>query len=67
MPKALTMREREVLKLVAMGKRNREIGQILHISESTVEDYRCRAMLKLNLNSVVEVVRYAVRTHLIEA
>jgi DNA-binding NarL/FixJ family response regulator len=67
MSKPLTSRELEVLKLVVLGKENREIGQLLRISTRTVEAHRSRVMLKLNLTSLAGLVRYAVRANLIEA
>jgi DNA-binding NarL/FixJ family response regulator len=66
MSKPLTPRELEVLKLVAEGKENRQIAQLLQISARTVEGHRSRAMLKLNLKSLAELVMYAVRSNLIE-
>jgi DNA-binding CsgD family transcriptional regulator len=60
-------REMEVVKLLAEGKSNKEIGTILQLSTRTVETYRARIMIKLNVHSVAEVVRYAVRSGLVEA
>jgi DNA-binding NarL/FixJ family response regulator len=62
----LTMREREIVGLVAEGHRGKEIAQMLGISLKTVETHRAAAMRKLDLRSVAEVVRYAVRTKLIK-
>jgi DNA-binding CsgD family transcriptional regulator len=59
-------REKEVLRRVAEGMSNQAICQALKISVRTVESHRSRIMLKLNLASVVELVRYAVRNHLID-
>jgi DNA-binding CsgD family transcriptional regulator len=59
-------REKQILRMVADGKSNQAIGQILKISVRTVEAHRSRVMLKLNLASVVELVRYAVRNHLVD-
>jgi DNA-binding CsgD family transcriptional regulator len=67
MSKPLSARELEVLKQVAEGKENREIAQIMGISVRTVEAHRARAMLKLKLTSVADVVKYAIREHLVEA
>ena len=58
----LSPREREVLKLIASGLSNKAIAQTLNISPKTVETHRNRLMTKLNLHSVAELVRYAVRT-----
>jgi DNA-binding NarL/FixJ family response regulator len=63
---SLTMREREIVRLVAEGHRGKEIAQMLGISLKTVETHRAAAMRKLGLRSVAEVVRYAVRTKLIK-
>jgi two-component system response regulator NreC len=67
MPKPLTSRELQVLRLIVDGKENREIAERLMISVRTVETHRSRLMLKLNLTTVAGLVRYAVRTQLIEA
>jgi DNA-binding NarL/FixJ family response regulator len=58
----LSPREREVLKLIASGLSNKAIARELGISPKTVETHRGRVMTKLNLHSVAELVRYAVRT-----
>jgi PAS domain S-box-containing protein len=62
----LSAREREVTALLAIGKTNKEIATILLISARTVESHRARIMLKLDLHSLSELVRYAVRIHLIQ-
>jgi DNA-binding NarL/FixJ family response regulator len=62
----LTPREQEVVKLVAEAHTNREIGEILHLSEKTVENHRGNAMRKLGMRDRVELVRYAIRRGLIE-
>jgi DNA-binding CsgD family transcriptional regulator len=61
----LSAREREVAALLANGKSNKQIGTMLAISTRTVESHRARIMLKLDLHSMSELVRYAVRSHLI--
>jgi PAS domain S-box-containing protein len=63
---ALSARERDVLALLANGKANKEIATILNISTRTVESHRARIMLKLDLHSVTDLVRYAVRSNLIQ-
>jgi DNA-binding NarL/FixJ family response regulator len=63
----LTRREREVLQLVAEGKSNKEIGAALNITTKTAETHRARVMAKLSLHSVADLVRYAIRNHVIEA
>lgn len=62
---SLSDREREVFQLVAEGKVNKEIAQILSISVSTVETHRAHIMEKLDLHSAAEVILYAVRKGLI--
>ena len=63
----LTAREQEILKLIAEGHRGKNIALILGISKKTVDTHRTSAMRKLQLQSVAEVVRYAVREKLIHA
>jgi len=58
--KGLTDRERLALKLVAEGKKNREIAECMNISIKTVEKHRANVMRKLNLGSVIELAEYAV-------
>jgi DNA-binding NarL/FixJ family response regulator len=60
-------RERQVLRFLADGKSSKEIGSILDISTRTVESYRARIMLKLDLHSTAALVRYAIRTNIVEA
>ena len=62
----LTAREREILRLIAQGRRSREIAQMLGVSVRTVETHRAAGMRKLHLHSVAEVVRYAIREQLIQ-
>ena len=57
----LSEREKDVLRLVALGDTNREIAERLYLSVRTVETYRARLMEKLNLKSRGELVRYALR------
>ena len=59
--KKLSRREKEVLRLVALGDTNREIAARLYLSVRTVETYRSRIMEKLDLRSRGELVRYALR------
>jgi DNA-binding NarL/FixJ family response regulator len=63
----LTPREREIIQLLAQGHRNKKIAEELGISVKTVETHRTTVMRKLGVSSVVDLVRYAVRNHLIEA
>jgi DNA-binding NarL/FixJ family response regulator len=63
----LTPREREVLQLLAEGKSNKEVAEILQISVKTAETHRANIMLKLDFHSVTELVRYAVRNKIIQS
>jgi DNA-binding CsgD family transcriptional regulator len=63
----LSPRERQILCLLADGKSNKEIGSALDISSRTVECYRARIMLKLDLHSTAALVRYAIRNKIVEA
>ena len=54
------------MKLVAEAHTNKEIAEILHLSEKTVENHRSNAMRKLGMRDRVELVRYAIRKGLIE-
>ena len=62
----LTSREREVLQSIAEGKTNKEIASALNLSVYTVESHRGRIMEKLNLHSTGELVRFALRSGLID-
>ena len=61
----LSARERQVLELVAQGRSNNEIGQQLGLSPKTIARHRERIMNRLNLHSRTELVKFAIRTHLI--
>ncbi len=61
----LTTREREVLQLIAEGKSNKEIANLLNLSLYTVETHRTHILQKLNLHSVPELILYAVRKGII--
>lgn len=63
----LTAREQLVVKLVAEGYSNKGISAILNLSIKTTEAHRAAAMRKLEVNSTAGLVRYAVRTGLVEA
>jgi DNA-binding NarL/FixJ family response regulator len=56
----LTMREREVLKLFAEGKRTKEIAEALYISPYTVRRHRANIMEKLDINNLADLVKYAI-------
>lgn len=61
----LSRREREVIKLIALGHSSKEIGRLMGISPRTVDTYRSRLMGKLGLHTLADVVRYAVRTGMV--
>ncbi|MES2407393.1 MAG: response regulator transcription factor [Pseudomonadota bacterium] len=62
----LTPREREILCLLAQGKRSTEIARQLYIAVSTVDVHRRNIMNKLDLHNIAELTQYAIRTKLIE-
>jgi DNA-binding NarL/FixJ family response regulator len=62
----LSMREREVLQLIAEGKNAKEIGGILGVSSKTAESHRANIMQKLHLSEVAGLVRYAIREGLVQ-
>ncbi|MCC7236212.1 MAG: response regulator transcription factor [Bryobacterales bacterium] len=61
----LSSREREVLQMIAEGKTNKEIANILNLSVYTVEAHRGKIMEKLNLHNTGDIVRFALRNGLI--
>jgi two-component system, NarL family, response regulator NreC len=63
----LTARERLLVKLVAEGKRNKEIAEQLQVGVKSVETYRARLMQKLGCASTADLTRYAVREKVVEA
>jgi two-component system response regulator NreC len=62
----LSLRERQVLELVAHGSNNQQIGQQLELSPKTIARHRERIMHKLNMHSRTELVKFAIRTGLIQ-
>jgi two-component system response regulator NreC len=62
----LTDREREILRLIANGHSNREIGELLVISINTAEAHRGHIMQKLNLHTRAALVKYAIKSGLID-
>ena len=60
-----TQREMQIIRLLAAGKANKEIAMELGMSVRTVETHRPKIMLKLGLNSLPQIVQYAVRNDLI--
>ena len=63
----LTPRGQDVVKLIAEAYTNKQIGEILKVSEKTVESHRANVLAKLGMRDRVELVRYAIRRGLIEA
>lgn len=63
----LTSRETQILQLLAEGRSNKEVANILDISVKTVETHRTNIMRKLGVHSVVELVRYAIKNEIIQA
>jgi DNA-binding NarL/FixJ family response regulator len=63
----LSSREKAVVQLIAEGKTNKQIADILSISTKTVETHRAAAMGKLNLDTTAALIRYAIRNGLAEA
>lgn len=61
----LSRREKEIFQVLASGKSNREIADLLYISVTTVETHRNNIFQKLNLHSLAELILYAVRKGLI--
>jgi DNA-binding NarL/FixJ family response regulator len=57
--KKLSTREVEVLKLLSIGKKNKDIAQELGINEKTVSTYKTRLMKKLNVNNLVDLINQA--------
>ncbi|MDM7914871.1 MAG: response regulator transcription factor, partial [Candidatus Eisenbacteria bacterium] len=58
---ALSAREREVLQLIAEGKSTREIAALLSVGVKTVETHRRQIMIKLQMSSVADLTKYAIR------
>ena len=61
----LTDREREVLQLLAEGRSNKDVANLLGLSVTTIETHRTNMMQKLGLHSTAEIVLYAVRKRII--
>jgi DNA-binding NarL/FixJ family response regulator len=62
----LTAREREIVQLLAEGKSNKAVAANLGVSLRTVEGHRARLLRKLGLDSLAGLVRYAIRSHIIQ-
>jgi DNA-binding NarL/FixJ family response regulator len=63
----LTEREREVLRLLALGHTNQEISKLIYVSVRTAETHRAHIMQKLRLETRAELVRYALAHGLLDA
>lgn len=61
---ALTPREREIVQLIAEGRSSKEVADALGISVKTVDTHRANLMRKLDIHSVSELVRYAIRENI---
>lgn len=64
-PANLTLRQREILQLIAEGRNTKEIASMLGISVKTVEAHRSQVMDRLGIHDVAGLVRYAIRTGLV--
>jgi two-component system response regulator NreC len=62
----LTPRESEVVKLLAEGKSNKEVASTLGVSTRTIESHRNHIMRKMNFANFTELIRFALRTHVVE-
>ena len=62
----LTDREKEILQLLAEGKSNKEVANLLNLSVYTIETHRNNLMQKLNLHNTAEIVLYAVRKKIVQ-
>ena len=65
-PGGITPREREIVQLLAEGKSNKEVATVLGISVKTAETHRASIMRKLGFKAFSELVRYAVRNHIVQ-
>jgi DNA-binding NarL/FixJ family response regulator len=63
----LTARQKQILQLLAEGKSSKEVAVALNISVKTAETHRANIMRRLDCHSVTELVRYAIRNHIIAA
>jgi len=62
----LTPRERQILKLLAAGRANKDVATTLGLSIKTVEAHRANLMHKLDLRSLTELIHFAIRNHLVD-
>jgi len=65
-PEPLSLREREVLQLIAEGKSTKEVAVVLGISVKTAESHRTRMMEKLSVHETASLVRYAIKRGLVQ-
>lgn len=65
-PGGLTPRELETVHLLVEGKSNKEVAALLGVSIKTIESHRAAIMRKLNMHTFSELVRFAVRNHIVE-
>jgi DNA-binding NarL/FixJ family response regulator len=65
-PSTLTVREQEVVKLIAEGHSNKDMGALLNLGLKTIETHRASAMRKIGARSTAGLVKYAIRNHLAE-
>jgi len=65
-PSALSSREKAVVQLIAEGRTNKQIADILSLSTKTVETHRATALRKLNLDTTAALIRYAIKNKLVE-
>jgi len=63
----ITSREMEVVRLIAAGKNSKEIASSLGVTVKTADTHRTNLMRKLDLHSVTELVRYALRNQIVQA
>ncbi len=63
---SLTSREREVMKLLAEGRPNRDVAKMLHVSPRTIDSHRANIMKKLDIKSNAELVQAAIKSGLVE-
>jgi len=63
---SLTLREREIVQLVAEGKCTKEVAVLLNLRKKAAETHRSKIMRKLGLHSISELVLYAVQNHIIQ-
>jgi DNA-binding NarL/FixJ family response regulator len=63
---SLSLRELQVLRLVARGRSLKQVADELHLSEKTVATYRARIAVKLHLSTNVQLTRYALQHHLVD-